>query len=96
MAFGFLFLVTFSAILRQSRDLPVVSGGGNRSTRQKPPHISKSLATFLHARGVPNLDSGEGQLATSCNALDLTAIRVDPEVAVDLILTYIEAYHKMS
>ena len=28
-----------------------VSGGGNRSTRRKPPHNPKSLATFSHAEG---------------------------------------------
>ena len=31
-------------------DQPVVSSGGNRSTRRKPPSNSKSLATFSHAQ----------------------------------------------
>ena len=42
----FTVFVTFSAILRLSRDYPVVSGGGNRSTLQKPLPNLKSLATF--------------------------------------------------
>ena len=32
------------------RDLSVVSSGGNRSARRKPPPSPKSLATFLHAQ----------------------------------------------
>ena len=32
-----------------SRDSLVVTGGGNRSTQQKPPPNPKSLATFSHA-----------------------------------------------
>ena len=45
-----LFFVTFSFILRLSCDQPVVSGVGNRSTWQKPPSRTKSLAIFSHAR----------------------------------------------
>ena len=32
------------------RDKPVVSSGGNQSTRRKPPPNPKSLATFSHAQ----------------------------------------------
>ena len=44
--YGILILDTFSAILRRSHDWPVVTGGGNTSTRRKPPHNPKSVATF--------------------------------------------------
>ena len=40
---GISFFAMFSAILRISRDQPVVTGGGNRSTRRKPPPNPKSL-----------------------------------------------------
>ena len=37
-------------------DQPVVSSGGNRSTRRKPPPNPKSLATFSHAPNGCNRD----------------------------------------
>ena len=51
MEFEIQFFVTFSTILRLSRDFdkPVVTGGGNRSTRRKPLPNPQSLATFSHA-----------------------------------------------
>ena len=44
--FGISFFVTFSDISWLSCDWPVVNGGGNWSTRHKPPPNHKSLATF--------------------------------------------------
>ena len=41
----------FSTVLRLSLDWPVVSGGGSRSTQQKPPSHPMSLTTFSHAPG---------------------------------------------
>ena len=41
----------FFAILRLSRDEPVVLFGGNRCTRRKPPPNPKSLANLSHAPG---------------------------------------------
>ena len=53
---NFRFFVTFYAIFRLSHDWPVVSGGGNQSTRQKPPPNHKSLATFsLAPAGIQTL-----------------------------------------
>ena len=43
--FGISIFVTFSATFWLSHDEPFVSGGGNRSTWQKPPPNPKSLAT---------------------------------------------------
>ena len=46
--------VTFSAILRLSRDYVIISGGGNRGTRRKPPPNPKALATSrLRTTGCP-------------------------------------------
>ena len=42
--FNFIIIVTFLTYL----GMAIVSGGGNRSTRQKPPPIPKSLAKFSH------------------------------------------------
>ena len=48
LEYGILFFATFSAILRISRDQPVVSGGRNQSTRQNPTPNPESLVTFSH------------------------------------------------
>ena len=47
--FGISIIVTFYAIMRLIHDKPVVSNGGNRSTRRTPPPDPKSLTTFLDA-----------------------------------------------
>ena len=46
--FGISFFVTFSAILRLSRDKSVVTRGGTGVPGEKPPPNPKSLATFSH------------------------------------------------
>ena len=52
------------------RDYPVVTGGGNGSTRRKRPPIPKSQATFSRPGLDSNPNSGERQLVVSGNALD--------------------------
>ena len=48
LVFGITFLVDLSAILWLGHDWTVVTGGGNLSTRRKPPPNPKTLATFSH------------------------------------------------
>ena len=83
----FCFFLTFSAILRLSRDGPVVTGGGNRvqaKATTKPTFTGNFLTCH---RWDSNPDRCERQLAVSCNALDHTGIRAGP------LLDFISSYH---
>ena len=51
-SFGIPIIVTFSALFWLNRDQPVLSGGGNRSTRRKQPSNLKSLAIVFHAQAL--------------------------------------------